>query len=107
MKKYVFLHNCSLYGISKSIPIITQAFNGFSLNANIFAYFGQIFNACIFFKFSLYAHIFEFFKFFLALTQIFREFQKRIFKNLSQNLVQMRILIMQSVELSYFELADQ
>jgi hypothetical protein len=56
----------------------------------------------------LYTRIFlSFFWLFLALTQIFKEFQKRIFKNLLQNLVQMHILKMQSVELSYFELADE
>jgi hypothetical protein len=53
-------------------------------------------------------HIFEFFQVFSCFNPNFYGISKKIIsKNLLQNLVQMHILIMQSLELSYFELADE
>ncbi len=89
---YQSLHKLSMVSVSMCIYLY------------IFAYFGQIFKCMhILQNFFIRPYFFSFFRFFLVLTQIFREFQKRIFKNL----VQMHILIMQSVELSFFELANE
>jgi hypothetical protein len=58
----------------------------------------EFFNSFIFSDFSFDMHIFEFFQVFSCFNPNFTsslEFQKRIFKNLLQNLVQMHILIMQ------------
>jgi hypothetical protein len=52
-------------------------------------------------------HIFEFFQVFSCFNPNFYGISNKNFQNLLQNLVKMHILIMQSVELSYFELADE